>query len=54
MCFNQNFIIKLKGVMPTQAPTPTAVRSRGKPAQPAYPAVYLESTTRATRVEAKR
>jgi len=34
--------------VPIQALVSTAVHSRGTPAQPAYPAVHLESTTRAT------
>jgi len=34
--------------VPIQALVPMAVHSRGTPAQPTYPAVHLESTTRAT------
>jgi len=37
-----------KRIVPIQALVPTAVHSGGTPAQPAYPAVHLESTTRAT------
>jgi len=37
-----------KRIVPIQALVLTAVHSRGTPAQPTYPAVHLESTTRAT------
>jgi len=43
-----NLLLLCKRTVPIQALIPTAVHSRGMPAQPAYPAVHLESTTRAT------
>jgi len=45
--FNISLLL-CKRTVPIQALIPTAVHSRGTPAQPAYPAVHLESTTRAT------